>query len=318
MNGWFVGLLGVALFGIMALMDGMPEATASHDPPEQTPPKVTATAANSSALPLRVPIEPFAEDGDEEERDDDDDEDEARESEDEDEILYEEFEQTVLPTPNRVRAQLRKLITDKGLKVKEAQALIGESPGPSWQKFMNGKYKDQSWAYSNDAFRKAAFFFWKEKRLGKSGKLVTMVRKNAKEALPNLSNATTDGKTYSTPAECRKSLVAIFKKYDLTHSKLAKMIGENPTMVGRFMSDSGEFGGSEKSCYHTLADFCEQIRIVTGAKKSRKRLAIEAEGRDIPYLGDDGKKRYLVVSGMSLYKARDDCGRSIVKCRRTG
>merc|ERR1712228_1111552 len=67
--------------------------------------------------------------------------------EDEDEALYDEFRQTPMPTPNRVRTQLRKLITDKGLKVKEIQALIGERPGPAWNKFMNGKYKDQSWAY---------------------------------------------------------------------------------------------------------------------------------------------------------------------------
>lgn len=257
------------------------------------------------------------EDDDEENNDDDEVEDEAMESEDEDEILYEEFEQTPLPTPNRVRSQVRKLMTEKGLKVKDVQALIGERPGLAWQKFMNGKYKDQSWAYSNDAFRKAAFFFWKGKRLGKSGKLATM-SKNAKETLPDISNTATDGKTYLTPAECRKALEAIFKKYELTQGKLAKLIGENPTTIGRFRSDGGEFGGSEKSCYHTLAEFCEKIRIVTNTKKSRKRLAIEAEGADIPYLGDDGKGRYLVVAGMSLYKAKDSIGRSVVKCRRTG
>lgn len=239
------------------------------------------------------------------------------EDEEDDEELYQEFEQTALPTPNRVRAQVRKLITDKGLKVKEVQELIGEGPGPAWQKFMNGKYKDQSWAYSNDAYRKAAFFFWKEKRLGKNGKLAATAKKSAKTHLPDLSNITTDGKTYLTPAECRKSLLAIFKKFELTQSKLAKMTGENSAMVGRFMADGGEFGGSEKGCYHSLADFCERVRIATGAKKSRKRLAIEAEGRQVPYLGDDARARYLVPAGTSLYKARDAIGRPVVKSQRT-
>lgn len=241
-------------------------------------------------------------------------------SEDEEEAMQQDFEQTRPPTPGVVKSRLRKLMTDKGLKVKDIQELIGERPGPCWNKFMNGKYKDQSWAYSNDAYRKAAFFFYKEKRLGAQGKLAHIVKKtakNVKAVLPDLSDVPTDGKTYLTPAECRKSLLNTLKKYQLTQGKLAKMIGENPVMVGRFMTDGGEFGGSDKGCYHPLAQFCEKLRIATGAKKSPKRLAIEAEGRERPYLGADPTKRYVVMAGDSLYRARDAIGRPIVKCQRT-
>lgn len=179
---------------------------------------------------------------------------------------------------------------------------------------MKNEYKDKSWAHSNDVFRKAAFFFYKEKIKGSKGKLAPIMKKKSdKVAFPCLSDITTDGKTYLKPSDCRKSLATIFKKYDLTQSKLAKMIGENPVMVGRFLSDGGEFGGSEKSCYHPLAMFCEKVRIATGTKKSRKRLAIEAEGRDQPFLGHDSRKRYLVMQGERLHLARDAAGRSVVR-----
>ena len=165
---------------------------------------------------------------------------------------------------------MRKLITEKGLKVKDIQALIGVRPGPAWNKFMNGntgkgglKFKDiqaligeqpgparnkfmngnneQSWAYLNDAYRKAAFFLFKEKRLGKGGRLAGMAKKDTKMDLPDLSQVLTDGTTYLTPAECRRSLLGFFKKYRLTQSKLARTISQNAVVVGRFMTDSGEF-----------------------------------------------------------------------------
>ena len=84
------------------------------------------------------------------------------------------------------------------------------------------------------------------------------------------------------------------------------------------MADGGEFGGSEKGCYHELANFCEKLRIATGTKKTSKRLAIEAEGRECPYLGDDGSKSYLVMAGSQLFTSRDAIGRQVVKCRRMG
>ena len=131
----------------------------------------------------------------------------------------------------------------------------------------------------------------------------------AQIALPELSGVTTDGETYLTPAECGKSLLAIFKKYSFTQGKLAKTIGTNPGNVSHFMASGAEFGGAEKCCYHALAQFCEKVRIATGSKKSRKGLAIEAEGREHPYLGDDGSKRYRVTNGTNLHLRRDELGR---------
>ena len=43
-----------------------------------------------------------------------------------------------------------------------------------------------------------------------------------------------------------------------------------------------------------------------GTKKSPKRLAIEAEGRERPHLGDDGTKKYLVMAGVNLVRGRDE------------
>eukprot|EP00928_Gymnodinium_smaydae_P047401 TRINITY_DN31633_c0_g1_i1.p1 TRINITY_DN31633_c0_g1~~TRINITY_DN31633_c0_g1_i1.p1 ORF type:complete len:286 (-),score=58.85 TRINITY_DN31633_c0_g1_i1:117-974(-) len=284
---------------------------------EQTPLKASSSREDRQETPEKVSC-------DEEqsmldlENDCSDDERHESDEDDEDEKLYEEFRSAPLPTPNTVKSRIRKLIADYGLKVKDIQALIGEGPGPAWNKFMNGKYKDQSWACSNDAFQKAAFFLYKEKRLGSKGKIAALKKKTSKLALPDLSAIETDGKTYLTPGECRKSVQAILKKYTLTQGKVAKMIGENPVMLGRFLADGGEFGGSEKACYRAVAEFCEKVRMATGGKKSRKRLAIEAEGEDQPYLGTDASKRFLVPAGTSLYRTRDEIGRQVVKCRRVG
>ena len=57
---------------------------------------------------------------------------------------------------------------------------------------MNGKCKDPSWAESNSAYRKAAFFFYKEKRLGAQGKLAHNAKKSVKSVknvLPDLSGS---------------------------------------------------------------------------------------------------------------------------------
>ena len=67
----------------------------------------------------------------------------------------------------------------------------------------------------------------------------------------------------------------------------------------------------------TTTQFSEKVRIATGSKKSPKRLAIEVEGRERPYLGDDGTKRYLVMVGDNLVRGRDAIVRHIVKYQRT-
>ena len=95
------------------------------------------------------------------------------------------------------------------------------------------------------------------------------------------------------------------------------MIGTNPGNLSHFMAEGGEFGGSEKCCDRDVAEFCEKVRIATGTKKCLKRLAIEAEGREETFLGNDGKKRDLVKAGTNPYLARDEIGRQVVKCQRT-
>ena len=49
----------------------------------------------------------------------------------------------------------------------------------------------------NDTFQKAAFFFFKDKRLGKNGKLAAMVKASPKNTLPDLANVKTDDKNSS-------------------------------------------------------------------------------------------------------------------------
>ena len=49
----------------------------------------------------------------------------------------------------------------------------------------------------NDTFQKAAFFFFKDKRLGKNGKLAAMVKASPKNTLPDLANVKTDDKNTS-------------------------------------------------------------------------------------------------------------------------
>ena len=177
-----------------------PESTSRK--PKETPPKIASQCEEfhrGASEELSSDEEPLSDDVME------------SEGEDEDEELYDEFLRAPLPTPNTIRSKVRKLITDKGLKMQEIQKLIGQAPGKAWNrawnKFMFGKYKYQSWAYSNEAFWKAAVFFYKEKRLGKHGKLAAMVKPKPKNALPDLANITTDGNTYLTPTECRNCLL---------------------------------------------------------------------------------------------------------------
>ena len=123
---------------------------------------------------------------------------------------------------------MRKLIADKKFTVKDLQALIGVhqrfSPG-AWSKWMNGKYKDDSWAYSNEAYNAAAFFFWKEKKLGKDGELKTRecgskgkfsaATKTAKEELPDLSGV----ETLADPIRLDWLGLRVVRVVLLTHSR---------------------------------------------------------------------------------------------------
>jgi len=116
-----------------------------------------------------------------------------------------------------------------------------------------------------------------------------------------------------TPGEVRKEIAALGKKYDVSQTKLAKMIGENAGTVSAFMSAGGAFGGSDRCCYRPLANFCEKMRIATGKKKSRKRSLIEAEGDAVPFLGNDPRGKYLCFKGDRLVARRDEIGRPVVR-----
>jgi len=286
-----------------------------------------------SAQPAGAPEEMEEDDCEEEEEELGEEEEEEGAEEDFEEDDYQEFEACTPPTLAQVRNRVRNMIADMGMEMKEVHSLLGVPPGPEWHKFMTGKYKDPSEAYTNNAFKRAAFFFWKEKRLGKDGKLATLmppdmpprgqseraprVSRSSRPPLPNLMNIETDGHTYITPSEVRKDMYDVFETYDISQARLAKMLGENACMVGRFLADKGEFGGAGKGCYHGLAQFLEKLRIASGTKKSRKRVAIEAEGNPEPFLGDDENKGFYAEHGTRLFFARDEIGRQVVKQQRT-
>lgn len=295
----------------------------------------------SQKNPLAAPP-PEEDEGEEDEFDEEEEgeEEEGREEDEEvdeeDAELYEEFESCSPPTLSQVRAKVRSLIMDANVRIQDLQRMIGVEPGPDWNKFMNGRYSNPADAYTNNAFKRTAYFFWKEKRLGKAGKLttlqrdagvkqppakaarvaVTRQRHTGKTPLPDLMHWQSDGKTWLTPEEVRKETIEVFETYDATQGAVAEMINENPCMMGRFLKDKGEFGGSRKGCYHGLAQFLEKLRLATGTPKSRKRLAIEAEDQEEPFLGDDETKGYYADPGTSLFFARDEIGRQVVSQRK--
>ena len=95
----------------------------------QTPDKSESTSRKSKETPPKIAsqCEEFHRGASEELSSDEEplsDDVMESEGEDEDEELYDEFLRAPLPTLHKVRSKVRKLITDKGLKVKEIQALI--------------------------------------------------------------------------------------------------------------------------------------------------------------------------------------------------
>ena len=104
--------------------------------------------------------------------------------------------------------------------------------------------------------------------MGQQGKLAALPKTKAstKSALPDLSGATTDGKTWLTPAECRRSLRGVFKKYSITQNQLARMTGQNPAMVSRSSPPRGgllPYRDNPKKALRAFADCmvwgcCEQ------------------------------------------------------------
>ena len=107
-----------------------------------------------------------------------------------------EFEATPLTvTPGRLRGQIRKLLESTDIKITELQRMLGVNAN-SYGKFMNGKYKDPWAATQNGTYHAAAYFFFREKMLGKNALGKTRAHGGAaaaagKPKLPDLGIETT-------------------------------------------------------------------------------------------------------------------------------
>ena len=72
--------------------------------------------------------------------------------------FYDDFQDEGVPrslSPNKLRAQINKLLQDTTIKITEFQKIIGVNAN-SYGKFMNGKYKDQWSATQNGTYWAAA------------------------------------------------------------------------------------------------------------------------------------------------------------------
>jgi hypothetical protein len=244
-------------------------------------------------------------------------------------------------TPNRLRGQINKLLQNTDLKIGEFQRMLGVNAN-SYGKFMTGKYKDQWSATQNGTYWAAAYFFYREKRLGAqsvsrtrahgsvaaavhvgsspSAALSTPAGAGKKPALPDLSAVMTDGITYQTPAEVRKELQAYLQKHTGSVATLARAAEVPYQSFNNFMKAKGDFGGRDNMSYHPAAELVEKLRVATDKPKSKKRKALEAEmdagivdrRTGGPKLGLDPSKKYIVPAGMSLYMKKDSLGRNSI------
>lgn len=195
-------------------------------------------------------------------------------------------------TPGRLRGQINKLLQDTDIKITEFQKIIGVNAN-SYGKFMHGKYKDPWSATQNGTYWAAAYFFYREKRLGNRamgktraysaaattpvGPAAGSAKPVAKTPLPDVSGVSTDGTTYQTPAEVRKELRAVLSKYDSSVAALARAADVPYQSFNNFMKATGDFGGRDNQAYHPAAEIVERLRLATGKEKSKKRKALEAE-----------------------------------------
>lgn len=167
-------------------------------------------------------------------------------------------------TPARLRAQVHKLLESTDIKITEFQKIIGVNAN-SYGKFMHGKYKDAWSATQNGTYWAAAYFFYREKRLGgramgkeraygAGGAAVATpagpsaggaAKPSAKTPLPDVSAISTDGTVYQTPAEVRKELRTTLTKYDASVAALARAATVPYQSFNNFMKATGEFGGRD-------------------------------------------------------------------------
>lgn len=227
-----------------------------------------------------------------------------------------EFFGTKAPSPNALRGQIRRFLQNTGMKVSEFQRIIGVAAAP-YGRFMNGKYKDQWRATENQTYRAAAYFMFREKKLGKLsiGKRMQATAPT-KLPVPDLSAVVLEDSTvYLTPIEVRKGIQQVQKDYACNNTQLAQLVGApNANAVSRFLSAGGEFGGSEQDMYSLGANFLEKLRVHLGKPKSKKRRMIEADtpaGKK-PFLGVDSTQKFWVHSSEVLVKKKDELGRTVV------
>lgn len=234
---------------------------------------------------------------------------------------YHEFEDEFYgakaPSPNALRGQIRRFLQNTGMKVGEFQNIIGVAGAP-YNRFMNGKYKNQWSATENQTYRAAAYFMFREKKLGKNsiGKRLK-ASAPAKPPVPDLSAVSLEDSTvYLTPIEVRKGLQQVQKTYACNNKQLADALGApNSNAVSRFMSAGGEFGGRDQDMYSLGAHFLEKLRVHQGKPKSKKRRALEADtpaGKK-PFLGVDSTQKFWAHKDDVLVKKKDALGRTVVE-----
>ena len=244
-----------------------------------------------------------------------------------------EFQITPLTvTPGRLRGQIRKLLETTDIKITEFQRMIGVNAN-SYGKFMNGKYKDPWAATQNGTYASAAYFFFREKKLGARalGKLRAHGAAAAaasggdgggapakKPALPSVDYVEIDVTTWLTPGETRKEIRALLQAYNTSLAALARLADVPYQSFMKFCNiDTGEFGGDGNQAYRPAAALVEKFRVARGKGKGKKRTALEAEvdagrcDRDGgPLLGLDPNKRYFAMAGAHMRK--DALGRNFI------
>jgi len=225
-----------------------------------------------------------------------------------------------MPSPNVLKGQIRKFLASSGCKITAFQKIIGVNSN-SYNKFMNGKYKDQWSATANSTYSSAAYFFWREKKVGKTKSIGALWSSDqpARPALPDVSSVVPDSSDiYLTPQEVRKELSSLCGSYACTQADIAKAAGApNANSMSRFMSAGGEFGGQDQDFYSMAALYVEKMRVHLGKPKSKKRKALEQEQQPgkRPFLGVDVAQKVWCMAGAVPCKCKDDLGRTVFNFR---
>lgn len=230
-------------------------------------------------------------------------------------------------TPNQVRARIRTFLQKTEVKITEFQGMLGVN-GNSYNRFMNGKYKDQWNAAENQTYDAATRFFIKEDKLGKQAVGKLRAKPSAKKSggssqLPEIQGISTDGLTYLTPGETRRELGKVTKEFNTSVAQLARLAGVPAQSANKFMKAGGDFGGVDNQVYHPFAELVEKFRIACKKPKSKKRQSLENEvaagrvGEDgHPFLGVDPRGKTWCFAGDRPVISRDDLGRKVIEYQR--